>query len=144
RDYKKAEEWYFKVTEMDPVEYQKAYYWYGLMLKMNSKYEAARSVFDDFQKAYKGDDENLKKWAKTEADGCTLALKLKDDPMTVNITHLNDKVNSPYTDAAPMMWDDTTLLFASLPSDTVIVIKSDTVKNEHQIKLYKSTVKQRN
>ena len=43
-----------------------------------------------------------------------------------------------------MMWDDTTLLFSSLPSDTVIVIKSDTVKNEHQIKLYKSTVKQRN
>ncbi len=144
RDYKKSEEWYQKVTEMDPVEFSQAYYWYGLMLKMNSKYEAAKTVLNDFDKAYKGEDANLKKWAKIEADGCTLALKLKENPLTVNITHLNSKVNSPYTDAAPMMWDDTTLLYSSLPIDSAPVIKNDTAKTDHYIKLYKSTVKQRN
>lgn len=140
RDYKKAEDWYLKVAEMDPVDYPHAYYWYALMLKMNAKYEAAKEVFTDFQKNYKGEEANLKKWAKTEADGCALALKMKDEPLPVNIIHLNDSVNSPYTDIAPLMWNDTTLLFSSLPSDTVIVIAGNTVENDHFIKLYKSTV----
>lgn len=144
RDYKKAEQWYLKVKELDPVEYPHAAYWYGLMLKMNAKYEEAKKVFDDFQKSYKGEDANLKKWAKIEADGCTLALKLRDEPMSINITHLNDKVNSASTDVAPIMWDDTTLLFASIPTDTVIVISNDSMRNDHQVKFYKSIVKTRN
>lgn len=144
RDYKKAEDWYFKVTEMDPVDFSHAYYWYALMLKMNAKYEAARAEFDDFQKRYKGDDEKLKKWAKIESDGCKLALKLKEDPLPVNVMHLNDKVNSAYSDIAPLMWNDTTLLFASLPTDTVIVISGNATANDHHIKFYKSTVKERN
>ncbi len=143
RDYKKSEEWYRQVTEMDPVTFPQAYYWYGLMLKMNSRYEAAKKVFDDFRKGYKGDDANLKKWSQAESEGCDLALKLKSDPLPVNITHLSNNVNSPYTDIAPMMWDDTTLLYASLPTDTVIVIDNEKVVTDHYIKLYESTVKGR-
>lgn len=143
RDYEKAEEWYRKVTEMDPVTFPQAYYWYALMLKMNADYAAAKKVFDDFRKNYKGDDASLKKWAQTESEGCALALKLKDNPLPVNIIHLNSNVNSRYSDLSPLMWNDTTLLYASLPSDTVIVIDGVRSASDHYIKLYESKVKSR-
>jgi len=141
RDYKRAEEWYRKVTEMDPFSFPQAAYWYGLMLKMNAKYEAARKVFDDFKKSYKGDDASLKKWAEAESQGCLLALRLKDDPLPVNVKHLDSNVNSHYSDLAPMMWNDTTLLYASLPSDTVIVLDGDRSATDHYIRLYESIVR---
>lgn len=143
RDYKKAEEWYRTVTEKDPLTFPQAYYWYAMMLKMNAKYEAAKPVFEDFRKSYKGEDAQLKEWAQDEAKGCDLALKLKDDPLPVNVTHLNKNVNSPYSDLAPLMWNDTTLLFASLPSDTVIVIAGERAATDHYIKLYEATVRNR-
>ncbi len=142
RDYKKSEQWYKRVTEIDPVNYPEAAYWKALMMKMNSKHEEAKTAFDDFAKSYKGSDSNLKKWAQIESKGCELALQLKDDPLPLNVYHLDRKVNSPYTDIAPLMWDDTTLLYASLPSDTVIVVNEEGV--DHFIKLYKSTVRKRN
>ncbi|GIV33608.1 MAG: cell envelope biogenesis protein OmpA [Chitinophagales bacterium] len=137
RDYKKAEQWYKRVSEMDPVSYPDAAFWMALMMKMNGKYSEARRAFDDFARTYKGPATYLKKWAQTESRGCELALQLMEQPLPLNIYHLDRRVNSPYTDIAPLLWDDTTLLFASLPSDTVIVLSGNEV--DHFIKLYKAT-----
>ncbi len=141
RDYKNAEKWYRQVDSLDVSAYPQALYFYALMAKMNGKYADALALFNQFQKAYRGKDSYYKRWAKTEADGCELALQLKQQTPIMELKHLNAAVNSPYTDISPMYWDDTTLLFASLPSDTVIRYNErDTTQDKHYIKFYGSTL----
>ncbi len=141
RDYKKAETWYSNVYEMNPVDFAQAAYWKALMMKMNGKYNEAKKIFDDFRKSYRGADQHLKSWAQVEAKGCDLALQLIENPLQLNVHHLNKNINSAYTDISPILWDDTTLLFASLPTDTVIVIDGKDVANDYFIKFYTATIR---
>lgn len=142
RDYKAAEKWYKHVYEQAPAEYPQALYYYALMSKMNGNPKEALVLFNDFQKKYRGRDTYYKKWAQTEAAGCELALRLNEESINVLLTHPGTELNSPYTDIAPLMWDDTTLLFSSLPSDTIIRYNErDTTQDKHYIKLYSSIIK---
>ncbi len=142
RDYKSAEKWYKQVREQAGNVYPEAFYYEALMAKMNGKYTEALALFQQFPKTYKGKDSYYPKWAKTEADGCELALKLANQPVSVELTHLGREVNSPYTDIAPLYWDDTTLLFSSLPSDTIIRYNErDTTQQRHYIKFYSAVAK---
>ncbi|MDX2003118.1 MAG: OmpA family protein [Chitinophagales bacterium] len=138
RDYKKAEQWFEKVTTSFPEAYPKAAYWYAIALKMNGKYAEALKQFNIVIKNYKGPDASkYKKWAKVDAQGCELAIKWKEKPLQVAVVHLNDSVNSPYTDVAPLQWNDSTLLFASLPVDSIIKInKADTTAPQHFLQFY--------
>jgi OOP family OmpA-OmpF porin len=139
RDYVKAEKWYKHVADQKADEYPLAQYYYALMIKMNGRHAEAKTEFTSFIKNYKGFDTQIKKWAKTEADGCDLALKLATKPEKINLTHLGDSVNHAYSDISPVMWNDSTLLYAALPQDTILVIYPDsTTKPDHHIKFYSS------
>lgn len=141
RDYKSAEKWYKQVHEQAPGAYPEALYQYALMAKMNGKYSEALALFNQFLKTYRGKNHQYKRWAKTEADGCELGLRIANKPVSVELKHLGPEVNSPYTDISPMYWDDTTLLYSSLPSDTIIRYNErDTTQNHHYIKFYSATV----
>ncbi len=142
RDYKSAEKWYKHVYEQAFTDYPQALYYYALMTKMNGKPQEAIALFNDFYKKYRGRETYYKKWAKTEVEGCELALKLNNEPTAIELTHPGSELNSPYTDIAPLFWDDTTLLFSSLPSDTIIRYNErDTTQDKHYIKLYSAVVK---
>jgi hypothetical protein len=45
-------------------------------------------------------------------------------------------LNSHYSDISPILWDNNTLLFASLPTDTIIVLHPDSPKVDYFIKFY--------
>lgn len=138
RDYKMAEKWFTYLVEKKAEEYPQAEYWQAMMMKMNGKYFEAMPKFQILSKQYKGDDATtLKRWAKIDAEGCELALKSMDNPEHINIKHLGPGVNSAYSDISPVMWDDNTLLFATLPTDTVIIKADD---GAHMIKLYQAKV----
>ncbi len=138
RDYQKAEEWFTYLVEKQATEYPQAEYWQAMMMKMNGKYFDAMPKFAAIAKKYSGEDmTNIKRWAKIEAEGCELALKSIDNPALVNIKHLGAGVNSAYSDISPMIWNDNTLLFATLPTDTVI-IKAD--NGAHMLKLYEAKI----
>ncbi len=142
RDYKAAEKWYKVVLDTDPTKFPMVQYMYATMLKYNGKYVPAKKNFEEFAKAYKGDDSRVvRKWAKIDAEGCELAIRNMDTPVEVNVKHLDESVNSHYTDISPLMWDDTTLLYASLPTDTVIVINDRVNPPDYFIKLYSATLK---
>lgn len=139
RDYEKAQTWYKYVLDKDAEHYPTARYWYALMLKMNGDYYEAKNQFNAFIKEYKGDEATYKKWAKVDAEGCDLALDKGAKPEKINLTHLDKRVNSAYTDIAPIMWNDSTLLYASLRSDSIVVVadaKNDTAPDMHHIKFY--------
>ncbi|MDX2002187.1 MAG: OmpA family protein [Chitinophagales bacterium] len=137
RDYVKAEKWYGHVAETDADAYPEAGYYQALMMKMNGKYAEAQTLFNSFAKAYKGESAQFKKWAKTEAEGCSLALKEGQSGNGIKLIHLSDTVNSAYSDVSPIMWDKNTILFAALPEDSVLVIYPDSsTKPDHHIKFY--------
>lgn len=139
RDYKSAEKWYAKIAEQDDKTYPLAQYYAALMMKMNGKYTEAKPMFEEFAKSFKGAEREYRKWAQIEAEGCDSALAAVQDPLKINVFHLDATVNSPYTDVSPILWDDTTLLFASLPSDTIIRVNDrDTTEDKPFINFYSS------
>ena len=141
RDYKKAEMWFAKVYAQGLKQYPMSSYWLGLMMKMNGKYEEAEKQLNTFIKNYKGESASkYKRWAKTDADGCSLALSLKHSPLPLEVIHLTDSVNSAYSDVSPLLWNDTTLLYGSLPIDTILrVSRADTSKKERFVHFYTAT-----
>lgn len=142
RDYENSAIWYLEVDSIDHEIYPLSTYYAGLMLKMNGRCDDAIPYFERFYKKNRGDfPYQFKSWAKTEIEGCELAKEWLKKPLSVKITHLDSTVNSYYTDISPMMWDDTTLLFASLPSDTVIVLEDRAVEKDIYIKFYSTTKK---
>lgn len=140
RDYKSAEKWFQFVYETDPEGYPEALYYYAEMAKMNGKYDKAAGLFEAFYKKYKGSASYLKKWARVDLEGCELANKLIAEPLQVNIFHLDTMVNSPYTDVSPMLWNDSTLLYASLPSDTIIRVHNNETDKIPYINFYTAEI----
>ncbi|MBA3648353.1 MAG: OmpA family protein [Chitinophagales bacterium] len=126
RDYAQAENYFKKLVDANAVNYPLAKYYYGLALKYNGKYDLAKTAFDDFTSNLKDTRDNefapYKKRAQTESKGCDLALKLLQKPDSVKIIHLNESVNNPFSDYAPVSLGDSALLFASLKSDSAIVV----------------------
>lgn len=138
RDYKTAARYYKMTLDNDADANPQAGYWYAVMLKMTGQYIDAKAAFEAFEKSYRGENAStFRRWVKDDIAGCDLAIEAKDDPEEVNITHLDAAVNHAYTDLAPLVWDDTTLLYATLPIDTVpVTANADELKSF--IKLYQS------
>ncbi len=142
-DYENAAKYFNQAYSDDSTGIPVALYYAALMTKMEGKYEEAIAMFKRFNKIYKETDATkMKKWSRTEIDGCNFAIKeAKPDPF-VKINHLGKEVNSNYADMAPAFRDDV-LYFSSIHSDTVIWIKSDKsdAKKEHVLlKMYKSNI----
>ncbi len=144
RDYESAEKYFTQAYKADSTINTVALYYQALMMKMQGKYELAIPVFNRFIKIYKtGDNATaMRKWAKTEADGCKFALQeMKPNPNIV-LTHLDREVNSNYAEASPALVNDM-LYFASIKSDTVIAMKSNMDKTESEqvhMKLFSSKI----
>ncbi|MBK9731983.1 MAG: OmpA family protein [Chitinophagaceae bacterium] len=138
RDFKEAEKWYKELVDANDPLYPMAPYYYGLSLKANGKYAEAKTVFNTFEKSYKGvNSQNLKKFAKNQAKGCDLAVLKMQTPDTVKVTHIGANVNAPYTEFGPIPLGDTALLFASLKSDTIIMV-DEIKKNNAYAEFYES------
>lgn len=149
RDYKSAEKWYEKLKETQEGKKKKksaqftiATFHYGESLKYNAKYDQAREVFDIFAqgnyKEVKGG--NLKAFAKNEVLSCEYALSNKDRLKYAEIVNLDSNVNSAYSDFAPRLKDDTTLVYSSIQEDSVISVRHGDKHFEHT-KIFTSTSK---
>lgn len=143
RDYENAAVYFQKCYEADSVANTRALYYAALTTKMQGRYTEAIPMFKKFIKIYKEEDAaKMKKWARIESDGCTFAInEAKPDPF-VKLKHLEKTVNSNYADLAPALRDDV-LYFASIGSDTTLVMRadrSDSNKADVQMKLYTSTI----
>ncbi|MCS6917389.1 MAG: OmpA family protein [Chitinophagales bacterium] len=140
RDYKQSEDWYKKLVDLNDPLYPKAPYYYGLSLMYNGKYQEAKKVFDILGKEYKGpESQTVKKQAKTLSKSCDFAMQKLQKPDSVKITNIGAAVNNPYTDFAPVPLGDTALLFASLKSDSIIML-DDLKKNNKYAQFYVSGV----
>lgn len=141
RDYENAATYFTQTYQADSANNPLALYYAALTTKMQGKYTEAMPMFRQFIKIYKEDDApKMKKWSRTEIDGCNFAIKeAKPDPF-VKLTHLDKQVNSNYGDMSPALRDGV-LYFASINSDTVLWMKpdkSDAKKDNNLMKMYAS------
>jgi len=142
RDYDLASVYFKKAYAADATGHPTALYYQAITLKMQGRYNEALPLFKQFAKNYAGDDaKKMKKWAKTEIDGCNFAIKEAQPDPFVRLTHLGREVNSNYTDMSPSLRDDM-LYYSSMRSDTVPYImpgdKSGLKKEDVLLKLFVS------
>lgn len=149
RDYKNAELHYEKLVETKdskkrkkPLQLSVATFHYGESLKYNGKYDQAREIFEIFAnsnfKEVKG--ESYKTWAKNEVLSCEFALSNKDRLKYVEIVNMDTNINASYSDFAPRLKDDTTLVYSSIQEDSVISVRHGDKHFEHT-KIFASTLK---
>jgi len=141
RDYKNAEIWYEKTIKLDGKTTTIASFRYSETLKYNAKYQEARDNFLIFSKSrYKEvKGERYKYIATNEIKSCEYALENKNKVNPLDVIHLGDHVNSKYTEFSPRLMNDSTLVFASLQSDTVIMVGPDEPHTFH-VKLMTSSL----
>jgi outer membrane protein OmpA-like peptidoglycan-associated protein/tetratricopeptide (TPR) repeat protein len=146
RDYEKAEVFFQKFGSIKPGEkdkesrwkeedeklFDKYHFFYAQALHRNGKYEEAIKEYSRFKGVYNKEDKA--KWVKLANNGikgCELGL----NPHTskIKVARLSTVVNRSYNELSPTMYDETTMYFSSLPSDTLIFDNKRKQRPEYRI-----------
>lgn len=126
RNYPEAKKWYEKAYTAKPEKQILALYYFATMLKTEQKYVEAGRQFKTFKKNYNGGNEiDYKRLAGNQLYACDTAKMIIDSAKSVEINHLSNSINKASIEFSPQYINDSTLLFASLRSDTSVYIKSD-------------------
>lgn len=141
RNYTTAELMYKRVVDADIEAYPTALFYYGLMLKVNSKCTDAEAIFDRIinepPKKLPAEYQNR---AQIEKSGCALQISSISDP-DVTIKHTGGYINGLYPNFGAFPVSKDKIIFSSIYSDTAIVIH-DTINYtspEALCRLYTST-----
>lgn len=139
RDYDAAQQWYVRLIGVDAAgEFPEAQFYYARCLKMNNFQEDAGYHFDLFVKNYKGKYSALRQLALAEIQGIQQArLAVRDT--AVRIVNAGNKINSPYSEFAPMPAADGTLFFSALKSDSILILKDQLVQRKNTAQIYKTS-----
>ncbi|MCW5906266.1 MAG: OmpA family protein [Chitinophagales bacterium] len=127
RDYKSANNYYKLLAELDgdkPVNYY-AWYQYALTNKYIGNYEDAKATFQQLSDVLTGNAEQaeLRRNTVRELEGCELGIQLRDSRKLKEylVEHLDNNINQPFTDYAPVLADPNTLYFGAWVSDEVLL-----------------------
>lgn len=139
RDYAKAESNFSRALARDKKgdtdENPDARLYYGMMLKMNEKYDEALVTFEEYIAS--ATDEGKKAWAKSELEGARLAMRLKDNPQLM-LENVAGKVNTPNAEYSPSVTSDgSTLYFAAMRDGKVTVLNGK--EGDYFAKIYKAS-----
>jgi outer membrane protein OmpA-like peptidoglycan-associated protein/tetratricopeptide (TPR) repeat protein len=115
RNYKEAEAYYQKVCNKNSNDYPDALFYLATMQKANGNHKNAIETLTKFKKiAKKAENQNLKRLAATELEGCNLAIAYKDSVVKIIITSLGKTVNNPHIDFSPIPLTEDKIIFGSL------------------------------
>jgi outer membrane protein OmpA-like peptidoglycan-associated protein/tetratricopeptide (TPR) repeat protein len=139
RDYAKAESNFSRALARDKKsggdDNPDARFYYGLMLKMNEKYDEALVTLEEYIAV--ATDEGKKAWAKSELDGARLAMRMKENPGLL-LENVAGKVNTPNAEYSPSVTSDgSTLYFAAMRDGKVTLL--DGKEGDYYAKIYSAT-----
>ncbi|MBL7818219.1 MAG: OmpA family protein [Saprospiraceae bacterium] len=139
RDYAKAEQNFSRALARDKKaggdENPDARLYYGMMLKMNEKYDEALVALEEYITS--ATDEGKKNWAKSELEGARLAMRMKENPQLL-LENVGGKVNTPNAEYSPSVSSDgSTLYFAALRDGKVTILNGK--EGDYFAKIYKAT-----
>lgn len=122
REYISAATYYDKAFKADKNNLL-ALYHYGEMLKIYGYYDDAKKCFLQFKQKYKGgDDLDYKHLVAIQIIACDSAKVMVEKDANAEFYRLNSSINKQSVEFSPMFLNDTTLLYASLRTDTALYI----------------------
>ncbi len=129
-NYQKAKEIYWDLYKIDSVKYLIPLYNYAEILKTEMKYVEAITYFEKFRKEakkeLKGNEKEMYMYLSAiQLQGCQYALENLKKDKTVYVTHLNTTINKAHLETAPLIYNDTTLIYSSMVVDSVPIVKID-------------------
>ena len=140
RDYYNAEKLYLVVFKSKPKKYPKSQFYLAQMQLMNGKYKKAAENFVQFKKSYKessAEAKIIKKQIKLFIATCEAAPNILKDTLNVKVHHPDTSINKAHVELSPVPLNDSTLLFASLRSDTIVYVnEKDTLAKVPHRKFY--------
>lgn len=129
RNFQRALEEYSKVYYADQEAYAVCLFHMGRIMKTREQYDMAKLYFEKFVKGYS--DENngryYKKLVKAEIAGCEFAQAEDTSAQFARVKHTEGYVNFANIEFSPFMMDSNTFWYVSLPSDSVVFIKTDVI-----------------
>ena len=135
RDYRRAERWYKRIVEKDTsILYPEFWYEYGRLLKKNTKYEEAQSVFTKLLASGRSPEKEA--LVQNELIGIDLAQTMKM-PADVLIESVGNKVNTRNSEASPAVDVDGDLHFVTFDNDEIIKVTSKS--DDYHAKIFKSS-----
>jgi outer membrane protein OmpA-like peptidoglycan-associated protein/tetratricopeptide (TPR) repeat protein len=142
RDYVRAEPLFLRVRDEDvkAKKFTIAGFHYAACLKHSGKYKEAQEAYEFFAKAPKFHDkevQKLKPFAESEARACGAVLQKEDDKQ-YKVIHLGTNINCGYSDFAPRVKNDNTIIFSSLQEDSVIKYNHGEKHFKH-VKIFQSS-----
>jgi peptidoglycan-associated lipoprotein len=124
RDYGRAERWLSRVIQSDKQgQYPDAVLAYARTLKSAGKYKEAIEAYNVY--ANMVEDETLLTLVDAEVEGIQRAIK-SEEPIELVIKNMGRKVNSSYTEFAPMMHPEGTLYLSAINKSELVVLDGKT------------------
>jgi OmpA-OmpF porin, OOP family len=136
RDYDRAQRMFLNAYKTNKDKAPEALYYHAQMQKSNGLYDSARISFQQFKKEYKGPGKQLKRQASREIAYCDSIKNLLTVSEEIVITHLDTSVNKVNAEGAPVILDDTTMLFTSLRTEKTEYITEEDTSPVIKKKLY--------
>lgn len=135
KDYRKAEEYYRKVYEKEEgLLYETSLLQYGLMTKMNGKYDEALEIFKKAKKFYANDKKGYPyAKAKKEIESCLFAKSAIENSKVI-FQPLPGNVNTKDSEFGHVFYKDN-LIFSSMKGDSVSS-NEEVYSNDYSTKLY--------
>ncbi len=114
--YRQSAEYYDAVLKHENNNlYPKTSFYLGLMRQKQGDYVSAITNYKIYQTEHGGEDSSLLAIAKKEIQACQWAIEqIKNPTKGVEINRMNDQINSPYSDFAPILIKDEKLIYSSL------------------------------
>ena len=145
RDYPQAKIWYEQAYKAKPDKYIVAQYYYATMLKTEQNYAEASKQFKSFKKNYSGNGKiDYKKLAGYQIIACDTAKMIIDSAKMIEIVHLPSTINKASIEFSPQFINDSTILFASLRTDTAVYTIQDDENVKMPIRQFYSAQKTKN
>lgn len=124
KDYSTALKYFKELYDTMPEQYVKSMYYEAEILKIQGNYKEALDKFENFRKEYRGRD--LSRHTRNQIEGCEAYLENKQENRNIDILHVDNTINKPYIEFSPYFLSQNTLIYGSLPSDTIpYILKTD-------------------
>ena len=113
QNYPDAEKYYKIAISEDSITYRLANYWYAEMLKLQGKYDEAKTQYEIHYKLNKNKNDYYTRRAKEEITILTKKINKVGESVGLEVRRIPEQnVNSMYAEYAPCQYNDTLFFFA--------------------------------
>jgi OOP family OmpA-OmpF porin len=147
-DYKSAKPVYSDLYDKNNKKYSETLFKIAKILKSESRFDTAISCFEYFRDYYlhkfSEDQQALYNYLiEFEIQGCEVAYDhfKNDRQKKIRVRPLNETINTAHKDYSPIIWNDTMIVYSSLNSDTIPLIKVEDPEHIPSERFYAASMK---